>query len=512
MLIKSGEEWTFDKIEEAYGHIERIAHEKFGLTTFPDQIEIINYEQMLDAYSAVGMPIFYTHWSFGKQFVRQLEHYRRGYMGLAYEIVINSNPCISYLMEENTMLMQTLVMAHACMGHNHFFKNNYLFKQWTDPDGIIDYLVFAKRFIMEQEEIHGREAVEEILDACHALQMHGVDKYKRPATLSAKAEEELRKEREKYLQSQLNDLWRRTIPEKEKATATDEERFPQEPQENLLYFIEKNAPNLDQWKREIIRIVRKISQYFYPQMQTKVMNEGCATYFHYKIIHEMQKEGLIHEGAMFEFYETHTNVTLQRGFDERGGGGINPYALGFAMYNDIERVATNPTEEDREWFRGQKWVGDGDYLKTIRWAVENFKDESFIQQFLSPKVIRDFKLFVLHDDDKDPMLEITDIHNRQGYANVRSALARQYNIGYAIPDIQVYDVDRWGDRSMTLHHHMVNRRPLHNETATTTLHHLATLWGYDVKLESQDVEGCVRAIYSIKGGETLLDIFLDDDN
>ena len=99
---------------------------------------------MLDAYASVGMPINYHHWSYGKHYLNSEQSYRRGHMGLAYEIVINSNPCISYLMEENTMTMQALVIAHACYGHNSFFKGNYLFQTWTDADSIIEYFVFAR--------------------------------------------------------------------------------------------------------------------------------------------------------------------------------------------------------------------------------------------------------------------------------------------------------------------------------------------------------------------------------
>ncbi len=130
---------------------------------------MISTEQMLDAYSSIGMPLFYQHWSFGKQFARNEALYRAGMQGLAYEIVINSNPCISYLMEENTATMQALVIAHAAFGHNHFFKNNYLFRQWTDADGILDYLVFARGYIAECEERYGEAAVERLLDAAHAL-------------------------------------------------------------------------------------------------------------------------------------------------------------------------------------------------------------------------------------------------------------------------------------------------------------------------------------------------------
>src|SRR5215813_15351338 len=152
-----GAEWDFDTLHRVYDAIEDIGEGDLGLDTYPNQIEIISSEQMLDAYSSHGMPLMYRHWSFGKIFARQEMMYRKGYTALAYEIVINSSPCISYLMEENTMTMQALVMAHAAFGHNHFFKNNYLFRQWTNAEGIHDYLAFSKRYIAACEERHGRE-------------------------------------------------------------------------------------------------------------------------------------------------------------------------------------------------------------------------------------------------------------------------------------------------------------------------------------------------------------------
>jgi len=144
---------------------------------------------MLDAYASFGLPIGYPHWSYGKEFIRNERAYRSGMQGLAYEIVINSNPCIAYLMEENSIMMQALVVAHAAYGHNSFFKGNHLFRQWTCADGILDYLVFARRYVLDCEERHGAAAVEELLDSCHALRHHGVDRYNRPAPLSLQGEE-----------------------------------------------------------------------------------------------------------------------------------------------------------------------------------------------------------------------------------------------------------------------------------------------------------------------------------
>src|SRR3712207_4216681 len=206
-------EWTFELIEAIHDEIRRVAN-NFGLDTYPNQLEVITAEQMMDAYASVGMPVSYAHWSFGKHFLATEKSYKRGHMGLAYEIVINSNPCIAYLMEENSLPMQALVIAHASYGHNSFFKGNYLFRTWTDAEAIIDYMVFAKHYIAECEQRYGVEEVELLLDSCHALQNHGVDRYKRPARLSMTEERERQEERERYLQSQVNDLWR-TLPRKE---------------------------------------------------------------------------------------------------------------------------------------------------------------------------------------------------------------------------------------------------------------------------------------------------------
>ena len=159
--LYEGADWTFDLVKRAYDEIERIGVGEMGLDIYPNQIEVITAEQMLDAYTSVGMPQMYRHWSFGKQFAREEALYRRGQRALAYELVINSDPCINYIMEENSMTMQVLVMAHAAMGHNHFFKNNYLFKQWTDAD--IDPRLHVLRqgaIVAECEERYGIEAVE----------------------------------------------------------------------------------------------------------------------------------------------------------------------------------------------------------------------------------------------------------------------------------------------------------------------------------------------------------------
>ena len=486
-----GAEWDFETLQRVYDAIEDIALNDLGLSVYPNQIEIISTEQMLDAYSSHGMPLMYNHWSFGKIFAREETMYNKGWSGLAYEIVINSNPCINFLMEENTMTMQTLVMAHAGFGHNHFFKNNYLFKQWTDAAAILDYLNFAKRYIAKCEEEYGFDVVESIVDSAHALMDQGVFRYARPPRLSDEAQRDKLRRRLDYDQETFNDIWR-TLPQSTSERA-EEEADEDEidifkdiklPEENLLYFLEKKSPVLRPWQREIIRIVRNVAQYFYPQKQTKVMNEGCATFVHHYIMTELHERGLITDGSYLEFMHSHTSVVFQPGFDDPRYSGINPYALGYAMMEDIRRIATLPTEEDKEWF--PQFAGKGDWRGVLKDAWANFRDESFILQYLSPRLMRDFRLFALKDPDEESNYKVTAIHDESGYRRVRQRLAEMYDVGQREPNVQALKADLKGDRKLTLQHVRHNGVPLDPKLEEQTLAHVRRLWGYDVALESVD--------------------------
>ncbi|MBS7700869.1 MULTISPECIES: SpoVR family protein [unclassified Chelatococcus] len=486
-LLFSGTDWDFDTIRRIYDAVEEAARDELGLDTYPNQIEVITTEQMLDAYSSTGMPQLYKHWSFGKQFAHHELVYRKGMRGLAYELVINSDPCISYVMEENTAMMQTLVIAHAAFGHNHFFKNNYLFRQWTDAEGIRDYLEFAKGYVAACEERHGQAAVEQLIDAAHSLMNQGVHRYPRRQRLDLKAEEQREAERHAYQERFYNDLWRTVPTGTQQASRQNEDKrraLLELPEENILYFLEKTAPKLAPWQREILRIVRHVAQYFYPQSQTKVMNEGCATYCHYRIMTRLHKQGSINDGAFLEFLQSHTNVVAQPTFDTPYYNGINPYALGFAMMEDIARICNVPSDEDREWFPDIAGKGDADNVLKHIWA--NYRDESFIAQFLSPRLIREWRIFHVADDASKNALEIAAIHDERGYRRIRRALARQYDIAWQQADIQVVDVDLAGDRHLILQHEVINGILLAESDTTQVLQNLASLWGYNVILREVD--------------------------
>jgi len=492
-LLYEGPEWDFEKLRRVYDAIEDIALNEMGLDVYPNQIEVITSEQMLDAYASIGLPLMYRHWSFGKRFAREETLYRRGLQGLAYEIVINSSPCISYIMEENSMSMQSLVVAHAAFGHNHFFKNNYLFRQWTDATGILDYLAFARDYVTHAEEQHGVDEVEAVLDAAHALMNHGVHRYARRPKLNLEEERRREEDRRRFFEENYDDIWRtallpgRNMPED--PTAQEKERTEIRrklglPEENILYFLEKQAPRLKPWQRELLRIARHISQYFYPQKQTKMMNEGCATFVHYEIIHRLHEKGFISDGALLEIMHSHTSVIFQPDYDDPRYNGINPYALGFAMMRDIKRICTEPTDEDREWF--PEIAGNGDPYGTLRHAWANYRDESFVLQYLSPKLMRDFRLFKVFDDAEADAMLVEAIHDERGYREIRKALARHYDLARHEPDIQIRDVDLAGDRCLVLSHAVHNGVELDEASTRSVLEHLATLWGYGIRLEERD--------------------------
>jgi spore cortex formation protein SpoVR/YcgB (stage V sporulation) len=342
---------------------------------------------------------------------------------------------------------------------------------------------------MECEERYGAE-VEATLDSCHALMDYGVDRYRRPQPISSREKEARRSDRAEHERRLFNDLWR-TLPPKDVASPAlaGERPFPAEPEENLLYFIEKHSPRLAPWQREIARIVRKLSQYFYPQVQSKVMNEGWATFWHYTLINTLYDKRVVSDAFMFEFLHHHTNVVTQRAFDEKGYHGINPYALGFAMMRDIRRICEHPDREDREWFPE---IAGGDWRRHLDFAMRNFKDESFIAQYLSPRLIRELRLFVVADHAGEAELSVDSIHDEHGYRRVRRLLAEHYRHEGRLPDIQVARYERESDRSLVLRNQIYRGRPLHDAEADEVLRHLGRLWGFPVRLESVSADGAVQ--------------------
>jgi stage V sporulation protein R len=341
-------------------------------------------------------------------------------------------------------------------------------------------------------------AVEHTLDAAHALMSHGIDRYPGKKKLDLRAEEKRAGKRRMHEEAQFNDLWR-TVPtgpaKSDAALNLDRRRkLLGLPQENLLYFLEKTAPRLAPWQRELLRIVRHIAQYFYPQSQTKVMNEGTATYVHYRIMNRLHEQGRLTDGNFLEFLQSHTNVVFQPDFDDQRFSGFNPYALGFAMMQDIERIVTHPDDEDREWF--PEIAGSDDVMGVLRGIWANYRDESFIGQFLSPRLMRQLRMFHLHDDPEERAgVRVDAIHDDRGFRRVRRELAKQYDVGFIDANIEVVDVDLAGDRRLMLRHTVIKGAQLNEADARRVLQHLADLWTYDVSLVEVDAADKVLKEY-----------------
>lgn len=496
LVITSRTDWTQELLERAWREIETIAVEELelvpGRDLYTNQFEIVSAEQMLDAYSSIGLPVHYNHWSFGKDFMQQEAQYEKGRMGLAYEMVINSNPCVNLLMEENLAYMQVMVMAHAGVGHNAVFANNAYFKEWTHAGSIVDYMLFARDYIRSCEERYGEREVEEVLDACHALAPHGIDKFKRKhrPKLSEERRLQLLMAEDERRQRELDIILKRTTisEEDEKSLPLADDKNDDAEEENLLYYIMKRSPNLARWKREILRIVYKVNQYFSPQGPTKTLNEGFATFCHYYIMERLEQKGVITHDAYIAYLQAHSGVVYQPRYDSPHYSGLNPYALGFNILRDVRRICEAPTEEDRRWFPqlvGRRWQD------AVKEASFEHRDDSFIQQYLSPKVIRDMGLFtvsVRHPKNEDiegsPLAIVSEIHDDVGYSAVRTALARSKERVNHVPQIVVIGADLDGDRTLRLRYDPYMNRRLEVEDAQLVLGHLDALWGYKVDLDA----------------------------
>ena len=483
-------DWDFPLLEKLWETIDDIGKNTLGFDYYDAQIEIISSEQMIDNYSTHALPQMYNHWSFGKSFIQNDNAYKKGQQGLAYEVVINTNPSIAYLMENNTATMQALVLAHASVGHSGFFKTNYLFTGWTEADSILGYLSFAKEYIKECEMKHGKLRVELLLDSAHALQMHGVDKYKKPR-MTAKKKAAQEHDRQAHDEGSFSDMWRTTTKDVKETNiwwGMDDEPADIN-EENLLLFIETNSPSLEPWQRNILGIVRKVAQYFYPQRQTSLMNEGFACLTHHTIMTELHDRGLITDGSFLEFIESHSGVVYQPAYNEKRYSGINIYALGYAMMRDIRRMCTSPDAEDMKWFPeicNTKWED------TIKHVVKNYRDESFVSQWLSPKIIRDFGLFAIDIDNDEDFHLVSATHDDDDVYSIREALSSQYDLNKRVPQIEVKHVEWDGDRTITLVHTVRDGVTLEHKTARAVVEHIYSLWGFPVNLEYRDENGIRR--------------------
>jgi stage V sporulation protein R len=400
--------------------------------------------------AANGLPARYSSARWGIQFDHAYGRYQRG-QDRIYELIFNTRPVHAYLMDGNSLVAQTLVIAH-CLGHGYVFENN----QWlgaVDREIMSRVLSSAER-IAEYMGAYGRDRVEDLLDACHAIAVHQPQaQLIRTATASEP----------EYRARSYDDLFPDEVAAERERIATERaelrSRFPREPQEDLLGFIERHARGLEDWERDVISIVRSEQTYFLPQMRTKIVNEGAAVLAHQEIC-----QRLFLPADRYWEYER-----LNAGVIQPHPGRVNPYNLGINILREVMRIATDPDEEERERW---SWAGKIDPFEEIRYVLGAYDDESLLREFLTPKVCEVSRLYAFEHNEQDPRR--IRVASREADA-IRDVLIPQHST-LGIPHIEIIDAD-FRNRGELLLEHRHDGVGLDPEYARGTLTQVAMLWG-----------------------------------
>ena len=413
---------------------------EYGLDCYPQEFEIIGFNEMIGYEAYVGMPSRYPHWSFGKSYEKSKTLYSLNLTGLPYEMVINSDPCLAYLMTENTLLLQILTMAHV-YGHNDFFKNNRLFKEGTNAKYTLEMFNLDAKIIREyiDDPSIGYGQVERILDAAHAI------RYQVGRTIGIKelSTNEIRKNViDDYEKKKIN---RDILDEYEEIKLPDLDKIPLEPVDDVMGFI-INYGDLQEWEKTILRIVKRETEYFIPQIETKIMNEGWASYSHYNILKQLDLPQEFH----LEFLKRHNDVIAP------AVGGLNPYYVGFKIFEDLERR----------------------YGKEKIFEVRELdRDSSFLRRYLTRELCEELNLFQYNQRTFDTIIE--EVSDEDGWKKIRDTLSYTCGMG-GIPYVRVIDLNR-KNYTLTLEN-VFDGRPLELAYAKETLKYVQELWGHDVRL------------------------------
>ena len=420
-------DWSLGELEKWDTDICKLGAD-LGLDWYPIDYEICDYKEMIGHMAYTGLPTHYRHWSFGKSFDRIQTEYNLGMSGLPYEMIINSNPSISYLMTENPMPTHILTMAH-CVGHSDFFKNNRMFSE-TGADTVIDRFKAASKRIkkyMEDPNI-GIDAVEKILDACHAIRFQ----VPRTPGVKRRSHKELKKYYQKLMLNDKSGWW---------DTHFNINKIPLEPDVNLLAFIAEHNRFLEDWERDIIRIVEQESLYFVPQASTKIMNEGWACMIHEKILNSLN----LPDEYFLSFIRLHNQVVRPH------LGRINPYHLGFKIFKYIEE--------------------NQGFDECLR-ARETHSDETFIKQYLTEELCKELNLFSYSLHRKEGYNKITDVSGEDTWQTIRDDLIKNVGLN-SVSVVLVKELKK--DGTLILEHEH-DGRDLELSEANKVFEYINDLW------------------------------------
>lgn len=447
------------ELEDAIEKIWEITR-RFGLDPYPTHFELVPSTIMYE-FGSYGLPGRFSHWSRGKAYYRMKTEYDYG-LSKIYELVVNTNPSYAFLMEQNDLLQNKVVVAHV-LGHTDFFKNNVYFKHTAG--NMIDKVSVNADRIRKYEYEHGQAAVERFLDAVLAIEEHIDPNFR----IKKAGDEPTNGERKKTRDGAYDDLWtmderatRRRQEEAEERRRLRRRRFPPEPEKDLLLFLAQHAPNLEEWQRDILLIVREEMQYFVPQMQTKVINEGYASFWHARIMRELD----LTDGEATAFAQMHSGVLAPSRMR------INPYHLGYNILQDIERRWDNPTPEEREKFGRQPGQGR-QKLFEVR---ETESDLSLLRNYLTKELVEDLDLYLYRKEGDEWVIV------EKNWEKVRDGIiSSMTNFGY--PYITVVDADFNGNTELVLNHQF-EEHELDMTYAQKTLEYVYYIWSRPVHLET----------------------------
>ena len=466
------------ELARAQERIEKIAS-GYGLTFFRTVFEMVDYEMMNSLAAYGGFPTRYPHYRFGMEYNQLSKSYEYG-LHKIYEMVINNDPTYAYLLEGNTMLDQKLVMAHV-YGHADFFLNNMYFAHTNRR--MIDAMANHATRIRRYQEKHGIERVERLIDACLSTEDlidpsavfrtavtprdasdHEEPPVEAPGRMPAKSYMDRYVNPPEYMAEQQ----KRLDSEREQA-----KRFPPRPERDVLGFIMAYAP-LENWERDVVGIVREEAYYFLPQRQSKVMNEGWASYWHSRIM----TQDVLTDAEIIDYADHHSGTVATQ------PGRLNPYKLGLELFRDIEQ-RWDTGRFGPEWDECESMAQRSAWDRKVGLGREKIfevrrihSDATFLDEFLTPEFCIEQKLFVTEEDPRTK----TRVASSREFAEVKQALLFHFTNG-GRPVIELVDAN-YANRSELLLQHRHIGVDLRWDWAREVLQQLTLLWRRPVRLET----------------------------
>lgn len=485
-------------LQEMQRQVEEVAR-KAGLDFFDTRFILVNTRTLNEVAAYGGFPSRYPHWRFGMEYDRLSKSSRYG-LSKIYELVINNDPCYAYLLEGNNIIDQKMVMAHV-LAHNDFFKNNVFFRHTNRKmvDEMANHAVKVQRLI----DRVGIEKIEEFIDVCHSLDnlIDPLGQFiARPPSTRKEYEQRQRDNNDAYtpeegapkLPSYLREFVKKTDTEKTSATdATNLRREPIHPTRDVLGFLLQKAP-LDDWQVTILEIIREEAYYFAPQIMTKIMNEGWATFWHTRLM----TQHLLRDDEVVQYATTTSGVTAQ------APGRLNPYKMGVELFRDIEQrwdrgMHGKEYEECDDYEKKASWdTGAREGLQKVFEVRAFFNDVTFIDEFLTPEFVARRMMYTY---DYNSAKNAYVISSRE-FQDIKKKLIFQLTNG-GHPFIEVVDAD-FEDRGELLLAHQHFGVDLDLRQASNTLENLFRIWKKPVNIATRVQDRPTLLTYSEKKGHS----------